>query len=102
MILISERERRIVLDVLGRHVPKLAIMAFGSRVRGTAKKWSDLDLALMAPAPVPPRTMMMIKLDFSDSDLPWRVDVIDWSQAAPSFKQRIAAEMTPIDMMFDT
>jgi predicted nucleotidyltransferase len=38
MILISERERRIVLDVLGRHVPKLAIMAFGSRVRGTAKK----------------------------------------------------------------
>jgi hypothetical protein len=55
----------------------------------------------MAPAPIAPRTMMMIKLDFSDSDLPWRVDVIDWSQAAPSFKERIAAELTPIGLMFD-
>jgi hypothetical protein len=45
--------------------------------------------------------MMMIKLDFSDSDLPWRVDVIDWSQAAPSFKERIAAELKPIGLMFD-
>jgi predicted nucleotidyltransferase len=97
VIAISEDERRILLDVLARRAPGVGVRAFGSRVRGNAKQWSDLDLALMSETPISPETMMLIKLDLSESDLPWRVDVLAWDQVDESFRHIIAGELTPID-----
>ncbi len=31
-----------------------------------------------------------LKEDFSDSDLPWRVDVVDWASTDPAFQAIIA------------
>jgi len=46
--------------------------------------------------PIAPDTMMKLKLDFSGSDLPWRVDILDWSQTSEAFRQSISAEMMPL------
>jgi predicted nucleotidyltransferase len=94
---ISKDERRILLDVLARRAPGVRVWAFGSRAHGNGKRWSDLDLALMSDTPISPATMMMIKLDLSESDLPWRVDVLDWARADDSFKRIIAGDLTPIE-----
>ena len=40
-------ELDIVRTILARHVPEREVRAFGSRVSGPAKKFSDLDLAVM-------------------------------------------------------
>ena len=47
MLAITEAERQIVLDILHKNVPEYEVWAFGSRVKGTAKRYSDLDLAII-------------------------------------------------------
>jgi predicted nucleotidyltransferase len=43
----------IVRDILCRHVPRHEVWAFGSRARGKAKRYSDLDLAIISDTPLP-------------------------------------------------
>jgi len=97
MIQISPAERRIVKDIIARHLPETDIQAFGSRVHGRAKKWSDLDLVLMTRKQIPPDIMTHIKLDLAESDLPWRVDTLDWSRLDENFRALIEKELTPLD-----
>ena len=41
--------------------------------------------------------MMPIQFDFSESDPPWRVDIIDWTQVNESFRQAVSKDFTPFD-----
>jgi type I restriction enzyme S subunit len=79
----------IVRDILSRRVPNYAVWAFGSRARGMAKPYSDLDLAIISDVPLPLTTSARLADDFSESDLPWRVDVVDWAATSPSFRRII-------------
>jgi len=44
----------MVRDILHRSVPDRSIWAFGSRVTGKARCYSDLDLVVMGDRPLPP------------------------------------------------
>lgn len=79
----------IVQQVLRQHVPGLEVWAFGSRARGTAKPYSDLDLAVVAGAPLPLEILANLADAFSASDLPWKVDVVDWATAGENFQRII-------------
>lgn len=79
----------IVRAILLKHVPRHAVWAFGSRARWTAKEYSDLDLAILTDRPLPPDVSAGLAEDFSESDLPWRVDVVDWATTSESFRQII-------------
>jgi len=83
---------RIVLDILHAQVPSLMVWAFGSRVTGKAKPYSDLDIAIAGAEPLPLATLAALADAFSESDLPWRVDVVDWSTTSPSFQAIIARD----------
>ncbi len=85
-----------VRRILGKYAPGRAVWAFGSRARGHAKPYSDLDLAILGGSPLPDRLMFDLKEAFDESDLPFAVDVVDWAGASGSFRLRIAAEHTPI------
>ena len=74
----------IVRSILRWHVPDREVWAFGSRARGSAKAYSDLDLAVIGKTPLPLRISAALAEDFSESDLPWRVDVVDWAPPAPA------------------
>ena len=79
----------LVKDILYKHIPDREVWAFGSRVHGTAKKLSDLDLAVMGAAPLPLAISAALADEFSQSDLPWKVDVVDWSATGESFRRII-------------
>lgn len=79
----------IVRDLLARHVPHYAVWAFGSRAKGIAKPYSDLDLAIITDQPLPPATSAALAHDFSESDLPYKVDLIDWATTGESFRRII-------------
>lgn len=68
------------------HVPARAVRAFGSRVQGTAKPFSDLDLAVMGDTPLDFRQLAALKDAFADSNLPFRVDVVDWAATSEVFR----------------
>lgn len=80
---------KIVSDILRRHVPQFDVWAFGSRARFTAKKHSDLDLVVVSDQPLPISLCAAIMEAFSESDLPYRVDVVDWASTGESFREII-------------
>jgi type I restriction enzyme S subunit len=82
---------RIVRDILDRHVPDYEVWAFGSRARGKAKPYSDLDLAIITTTPLTWDVSGALAEDFSESDLPFRVDILDWARADESFRRMVEA-----------
>lgn len=89
---VEASELEIILDILRRHVPDREIWAFGSRVTGNAKPYSDLDLAVMGDAPLPLATAAALAEAFSDSPLPFKVDLVDWATTSERFRAIIAKE----------
>ena len=79
----------IVQRILKTHVAQHEVWAFGSRAKWTAKAHSDLDLAVISDTPLPLATSAALADAFSESDLPWRVDVVDWATTSASFRQII-------------
>ena len=77
--------------ILRAHVPECEVWAFGSRVGdASAKRFSDLDLAVVSSVALPPRRLALLANAFEESDLPIRVDVVDWQSTSPAFRRRIA------------
>jgi predicted nucleotidyltransferase len=88
---ITPEERAIVLRILNEIVPDREVRVFGSRVTGKAKPFSDLDLAIMDDEPLSLETRARLEEAFSESELPWKVDVLDWALSDQSFRKLIAA-----------
>ena len=86
--------RRLVLDLLAEHLPQGAqVLVFGSRATGRAGRYSDLDLAVDAGRPLTLDEAATLREGFEESDLPWRVDIIDLCAIDERFRRAIAPEM---------
>lgn len=83
---------QIVHDILQKHVPQYEVWAFGSRAKGSAKPYSDLDLAIITDKPLDLSVSADLSDAFSESDLPWKVDVVDWATTNESFRKIIRAD----------
>ena len=81
-----------VRRILEEHLPGWEVRAFGSRVTGRTKPWSDLDLAIVGPEPMGLRRRGRLVEAFQESTLPFRVDVLDWHDVSPSFQAIIAKQ----------
>lgn len=86
----------IVQAVLQKNVPQRTVWAFGSRVKGTAKPYSDLDLAVVGDTPLSWMELAGLADDFSNSDLPWKVDIVDWANTSEEFRKVILARKIEI------
>jgi len=88
-IAISDAEWSIVSDILQKYLSQYSVWAFGSRVRHTHKPFSDLDIVVVNDQPLSIATMAELSEAFSESDLPWKVDVVDWASISNNFKDHI-------------
>lgn len=77
--------------LLREHVPDMEVWAYGSRVTGGSHEASDLDLVVRNPANLHEenRTIADLKEAFIESNLPIRVDVMDWARIPESFHREI-------------
>ena len=81
-----------VKAILTEHIPEFEVLAFGSRVTGKAKEFSDLDLVIMTQTPLPILRWAKLQEAFSDSSLPIKVDVVDWAAAKAGLREIINRE----------
>lgn len=95
---ITPEERAIVLRILNEIVPDREVRVFGSRVTGKAKPFSDLDLAIMGDEPLSLETRAWLEEAFSESELPWKVDVLDWAVTDNHFKEIICEKSGMINV----
>ena len=89
MIDLAPRHLETVRRILAEHVPECEVRAFGSRVNGAVKIYSDLDLAVVGSGKLSDDTLRCLKEAFEESDLPFRVDVLDWHAISASFRKVI-------------
>lgn len=93
---ITAGQWHIVHSILQAHVPEHTVWAFGSRAKKTAKKYSDLDLAVITDTPLDLDTLAALTTDFSESDLPWKVDILDWASIDSSFQNIIKRDKVEV------
>ena len=78
-----------VMRILAEQVPECEVRAFGSRVKGNARKYSDLDLAVIGVQQLGFSRFAKLTVAFEESDLPFNVDVLDWHVIPETFKAGI-------------
>ena len=89
MVDLSPKHAKMVEDILSEFASDCEVSVFGSRAMGKAKPWSDLDLLARGAAELPSRRIGRLQEAFEDSDLPFRVDVVDWHAITDTFRHRI-------------
>ena len=87
---LSPQQLRLVQDLLAAHLSGVEVWAYGSRVRGTARRYSDLDMVAFTE-PVHSAQLNILREAFEESDLPFRVDLFSWSETPASFHPQIKA-----------
>ena len=89
MIDLTPHHLETVKRILAEHLSGCEVRAFGSRATWTAREYSDLDLAVVSPEPLAWDRRSRLREAFEQSDLPIRVDVVDWESLSDGFRQTI-------------
>jgi hypothetical protein len=89
---LQPEELRIVRGLLRQHLPDCEVWVLAFRVRRATKTYSDLDLAILGPIPLPLSTLANPLDDFFDPDLPFKMDIVDWATIPRGFRKTIEAE----------
>ena len=90
---IEPENLKILEDILKKYVSEYEVRVFGSRVHGNnLKPFSDIDLAIINEKPIKSAQYNDLKDAFSESDLPYRVDVTAWSDINEDFRKIISRD----------
>ncbi len=85
---IRPHDLAIVQSILQQVLPKGArVWVFGSRATWTVKAGSDLDLAIEADRPLTYEELGNLADMFDESDLAYRVDIVDMKTVSANFKK---------------
>jgi len=69
--------------------------AYGSRVKGNARKLSDLDLCYQGN--LSDALVFQIEEEFKESDLPFLVELVSWKRMNPQFQELIKKDLVAIN-----
>jgi predicted nucleotidyltransferase len=75
---LSVRDMATIISVLKSHTEIKHVLIFGSRAKGNYHPGSDIDLAIMN-SNVSPNTLGKIQDEFKESNLPYFVDLVDFT-----------------------
>ena len=67
---------------------------YGSRAKGNARKFSDLDLCYYED--IPSYKLVEIEEELENSDLPFMVELVAWKNMRPAFQKMIKKDLVLI------
>lgn len=92
MLFMESRHWHIVQKILSQY--PYSFYAFGSRAKGSPKILSDLDLCFFDN--IPTNILLHIEEEFEESDLPYKVDIVDWNKCTDTFREMIKNDLIQI------
>jgi nucleotidyltransferase substrate binding protein (TIGR01987 family) len=96
---IDENHKNIIISII-KSIPELDdcnVYLYGSRVQGTAVKYSDVDIALDYQGnPVKDAIKSSLSSLFEKSLLPYSVDIIDLNSVSPVFRTKIEKDFVKL------
>ncbi len=88
-----------ILEILRKYLPgeNVIFYIFGSRIKGSAKKYSDIDIAIDYNCQkIDDLIKVKIETDFEDSTIPYKIDVVDLNDITEDFKKCILNDLVRI------
>src|SRR6056297_1991399 len=86
---LRDRDMRTITEIFARYPHIKSVHLFGSRAKGTFHSGSDIDLAVMNKD-VPPKVMLQLQNEFSESSLPYFVDLVHYPEIeSDAFREHI-------------
>jgi predicted nucleotidyltransferase len=85
---------KLVLNPFRVH--QATVWIFGSRARGDYREFSDLDVLYEASSSLPPGFISRMTENLEESRLPIKVDLVNKSDVAESYKTNIGKDMVLI------
>ena len=89
MIHMANKHWQIIVDILKKY--PYTFYAYGSRVKGEYKNSSDFDICFTESIPF--NIQSHIEEDFEESDLPFKVDIIDFNLMNENFRKIISKDL---------
>ena len=89
MLDIAPEHLEMVKTILSDFVPDCEVRAFGSRCKGIARRHSDLDLCVCGGEKLDWQLLANLKDALMESDLPFRVDLLDYHTVPEHFRKTI-------------
>lgn len=86
---LRDRDMQTITEIFSRYPHIKNVQLFGSRAKGTFHSGSDIDLAIMNED-VPPKIMLQLQNEFSESSLPYFVDLVYYPEIeSDAFREHI-------------
>ena len=92
---INPSDKKILFSLLTHYLPHTSAWAFGSRVKGNAKPWSDLDIVVFTVEGQKHR-LSLLREALEESNLSFRVQLLEWDYLPDNFKENVTASHTVI------
>ena len=90
---LAEKHWNIIRQILSKYPHQF--YAYGSRVKGTARQFSDLDLCYQEEIPL--SALSQIREEFTESNLPFEVELVNWKYMRPRFRELIKEDLVRFD-----
>ena len=85
-----QRIRQLVIERLRPF--GVRIFLYGSRARGSARRSSDVDVAVLAEPPLPVGILSRLRDELEESSIRLPVEIMDLAQANPALRERVMRE----------
>lgn len=97
-IIALEPQELCIITSIMKNFPHTVI--FGSRIKGTSKKFSDIDLCIKDP--ITDYEYELLKEAFEQSNLPYFVDLVVYNQVDEQFKKIIDEQAIALQDLIST
>lgn len=94
-ISISTEQKSLIISLLTKILPDTQVWVYGSRINGKCNEKSDLDMVVFSK-PEQKLQVMELREAFSESNLPFRVDLFVWSELPEDFQNRVRQEQVTL------
>ena len=92
MIDLEEKYINFIKEGFSKYLKNYKLYLFGSRAKGTAREYSDIDLAVDC-LDFTDEKKDKLNLYFMDSLLPYKIDIIDLNSVKEPFKSLITPDL---------
>lgn len=89
---LDEKIKQKIIAVISALIPDAKIYLFGSRARGTNAERADIDIALDTGKALPQRDIDEVKSMFRESNIMYKIDIIDFHQINETMRKEILRE----------
>ena len=83
------KSEKAIRDIIFQFIDsnEYKVFIFGSRATGKASKFSDYDIGIIGNKPIEWGMLSLVDEAFEESDIPFKVDVVDFSLVSDKFRE---------------